>query len=375
MTTPVKHIALILGSLRMGGAERASVNLLNEFVQRGIRCDIVLVNEAGEFLVELHPEINIISLGKSRTLFSGLALCRYLKKIRPQIIIAGQTHVQLMTLWARNRTARHIPVILNEHSTFSANHPLDNWKSNLMRKLVSRWFSSADEITAVSTGVAEDLIKEFPNLQSKVSVVYNPVINESLKAKSLLDVSLPWKKDSEIPFIIAAGRLVPDKDFKLLVEAVALVRKEKRVRLLILGEGEERQSLYNLSQELGFEDDISLYGYSSNPYALMKHASLFVLSSRREGLPMALIEAMACDLPIVSTDCPSGPREILHDGKYGALVPMGEVDSLAKAIFVSLRNQVSFRTSEEAIRPYFASTVCDKYLELMTTLLSNKAGI
>ncbi len=156
MQTPIRHIAIVIGSMRMGGAERATLNLVNELASRGIQCDLILVHEEGDFLKELHPDVNIVSLGRGRTLFSGLALSRYLKKIKPQLIIANQTHVHLLTLWARNRGARKIPVILNEHSIFSKNLLKCTRKTWLIKYLAHRWVRSANAVTSVSEGVAND---------------------------------------------------------------------------------------------------------------------------------------------------------------------------------------------------------------------------
>ncbi len=372
MKDKVNHVALVIGSMRMGGAERASVNLINEFAERGIRCDLVLVHTEGEFLSELHPDVNIVPLGGSRTIFSGFSLRRYLRRIQPQIIIAGQTHVQLLTLWARKGSSAHIPVILNEHSTFSSNHTQTSYKGRVIYGLSKRWFPRAEAITAVSEGVKEDLINEFPALKSIITVIYNPVVTHSLIEKSLLEVELPWKDEFSIPVILAAGRLVAEKDFSTLVNAVAVVRKTMRVRLVILGEGQERAGLLEQAERLGFENDISLYGYTKNPYAWMRKAEVFVLSSRREGLPMALIEALACGCTVVSTDCKSGPREILQNGKFGILVPLSDPDALAKAILSSLVKPLYAIASNEAVHPYEVSTVCEQYLELMNSLLDKR---
>ncbi len=373
MSTTVRHIAIIIGSMRMGGAERASLNLANEFASRGIRCDLVLVHAEGFFLEELHPEVNIVSLGRKRTLFSGLALSRYLKKIKPQLIIANQTHVQLLTLWARNRSAKNIPVILNEHSLFSRNLEKGTLKTKLIKFLANRWFISADAVTAVSRGVADDLIKVFPDLLSKSTVIYNPVVNNELVKKSFETIDFPWLNDSSIPVVLGVGRLVADKDFKNLIEAVALVRQDRRVRLAILGDGEEKDSLIHLAEQLKFANDISFQGNTTNPFAWMRSCSVFVLPSKREGLPMSLIEAIACDCPVISTDCPSGPREILNDGLYGKLVPVEDSVSLAKAIHETLDNKGTEFDKEKAIQAFLVSTVCENYLALIQKLLSAKS--
>lgn len=368
MTTEFKHIALIIGSMRMGGAEKASVNLLNEFAGRGIQCDLVLVHNEGELLGELHKNIRVFPLGKSRTIFSGPALCRYFKDIKPQVIIAAQTHVQLLCLWSRNKVAKHIPVILNEHSNFSTNQPPGFFKRNFIRRLANTLFPSAQAITAVSKGVAEDLSKEFPGLSSKISILHNAVVTKELISKSNEPVQLPWNEVPSIPVILGAGRLVYDKDFNVLIEAVAIVRKQKRIRLVILGDGEEYKKIRTLANNLNFGEDILLNGYTKNPFSWMRISGLFVLSSRREGLPMVLIEAMACGCKVISTDCPSGPKEILQNGKFGKLIPVGDVQAMAKAIKDELESGQKPDSMDIAIKPFLAEVAADKYLTLMKNL-------
>ena len=372
MNVEISHIALVLGSMRMGGAERASLNLVNEFAARGVRCDLVLVNAEGELLAEVNPEVNKVPLAKGRTLYSVFALRRYIKKIKPQVVIAGQTHVQLMTLMARKRTLSHIPVILNEHSTFSTNNSGTTLKGRLIKRLAKHYFSRADSIIAVSEGVKQDMLDQFPFLSPLIDVIYNPVVGNSLYEKSNLKVQMPWEENHSIPVILAVGRLVQDKDYQNLIHAVAIVRNDRRVRLMIIGDGPEKESFMQLSEQLKFDEDINFYGTTNNPYALMKQADIFVLSSKREGLPMSLIEALACGCRVVSTDCVSGPSEILKGGKYGRLVPVGDKSALVSALLCSLDEKTDHHLNDEAIQPFLVKTVCDKYSRLILSLMKGR---
>lgn len=375
MNEALNHVAIVLGSMRMGGAERATLNLINELVEKGISCDLVLVHKEGEFLNAVNPKVRVIGLGKSRTIFSAFSFCQYLKKFNPQVILCGQTHVQLMVLWSRNRVANSIPVILNEHSIFSKNLPKSFFKRQSTMLLVKRFFHKAEAITAVSKKVAEDLVTILPSLQKKVLVIYNSVIVPSMLEQSLLKPNLPWKSDLSVPIILGAGRLVRDKDFKTLVEAVAIVRKSRRVRLVILGDGEEKDSLLSLAEKLNFENDISLPGYTNNPYAWMSVASVFVLSSRREGLPMVLIEALACGCKVVSTDCESGPFEILDNGKYGKLVPVVDANAMAEAILTSLADSQEGLKEMQHLDAYRSHRIADEYIVLMQKLISTGGNV
>lgn len=173
----------------------------------------------------------------------------------------------------------------------------------------------------------------------KFRMIYNPIVDEDLFKKANEPISHPFFVDGNFPVVLAVGRLCVQKDFPTLLLAFALVRKELRCRLLILGDGEKRQELLDLAQKLGITEDLDMPGFVKNPYKYIKRASVFVLSSRWEGLPTVLAEAMACGCPVVSTDCPSGPAEILEGGKYGLLVPPGDPGKLAEAILKILRDK------------------------------------
>ena len=201
-------------------------------------------------------------------------------------------------------------------------------------------YPKADFIVGVSQGVVDDLKKVLRFDSEKFRVIYNPTVDEELLKKAEEPLDHPWfHDDGEPPVILAAGRLHISKDFPTLPRAFALVRKEVPSRLVILGEGEKRKELEKLAQELGIREDLDLPGFVENPYKYTKHAAVFVLSSQWEGLPTVLVEAMACGCPVVSTDCPSGPREILKDGEYGVLVPPKDPEKLAQGIPRVLENQ------------------------------------
>jgi len=213
--------------------------------------------------------------------------------------------------------------------------------------------------------VRGDLAQLMNVSRERITVIYNPsVVQAEVQAKAQAPLDHPWFKPDQPPVILAVGRLQVQKDYPTLIRAFALVRQTRPVRLLILGEGKERPLLEALVKELGLEQDVSLPGFVLNPYAYMARAALFVLSSRWEGLPTVLIEALCCGAPVVSTDCPSGPREILRDGQYGPLVPVGGVNALARAIETTLAAKTP-KPPSESWRPYELETVVSQYTHLL----------
>jgi glycosyltransferase involved in cell wall biosynthesis len=256
-------------------------------------------------------------------------------------------------------------VVLNEQNTLTS---VSNGEDDLRWKLypeLARWFYPwADGVTAVSKGVADDLAQAIRLSPSHIQVIYNPIVTCDLLKKSKAPLEHPWFKAGEIPVILGVGRLTAQKAFSVLIEAFAQVRKSYPTRLLILGEGEERPQLEALIRQLGLEQDVNLPGFVSNPYPYMAHAALFVLSSRWEGLPTVLVEAMSLRTPVIATDCPSGPREILRNGQYGQLVPVGDSGALALAIQNFLVNGGAC-PCEESWKPYELDFVTDQYLNML----------
>jgi glycosyltransferase involved in cell wall biosynthesis len=271
-----------------------------------------------------------------------------------------------VTLLAARRISRYRGrVVVVEQNTLSlaAVHGKSR-RDRLMPRLVGRFYPWADYVVGVSEGVVDDLVQYADLGPEKMRVVFNPIVSDDLTEKARAALDHPWFADGSPPVLVAAGRLRPQKDFPTLLRAFAQVAAGRPARLLILGEGPERARLESLVAELGLDDAVQLPGATSNPYAYMARAAAFVLSSRWEGLPTVLVEALACGAPIVSTDCPSGPREILAGGRYGMLVPVEDVDALAGALAAALAGEVA-RPPEESWRPYTLDRVVDDYLELM----------
>lgn len=332
----LRHIAFFMPSFAGGGAERSMVRLANAFVERGIQVDMIVVKADGPLRNELLEKCNIVDLRASRTLASLPKLARYLRKERPQALISAMDHANLVAIWAKRLA--HVPcrMIVTVRNDLSASGQGKKGKIYAVTRLIGTTYRRADAVVAVSHGAADGLAKVTGFPRERINVIYNPVVSGELYTKSRKPLDHPWFAKNAPPVMLGVGRLVPQKDFVTLIRAFALVHARRPARLMILGEGLERAALEKLIDELDLRNAVALPGFMQNPYPYMKAAQIFVLSSRYEGLGNVLIEAMALGTPVVSTDCPSGPREILVNGKWGRLVPVGDVDGLAAAMDAAL---------------------------------------
>jgi len=334
-----QSIALFLPSLRGGGAERMMINLARGFSEQGLEVDLVLAKAEGPYLSQVPPEVRVIDLDSSRVLTSLPGLVRYLRCERPRTLLSTLDHANIVAIWARKlaRVPNRLVVrVANNLSESASNAP--SLRGRLMPRLVQKFYPLADTVVAVSQGVANDLTSTAGLQRERIQVIYNPVVTADLFEKARESLEHPWFVPGEPPVILSVGRLTKAKDHPTLIRAFARIRREHSARLMILGEGEDRPNLEALIRELDLEEDVSLPGFVDNPFQYMKRASVFVLSSRWEGLPNTLIQAMAVGTPVVSTDCPSGPAEILEGGQWGRLVPVGDVEEMAAAIIATLND-------------------------------------
>ena len=368
MIAPQKpqRLAIFVATMSGGGAERSMLNLARGLSKRGHAVDLVLARAEGPFLEDLPDDVRLIDLKASRVIKSLPGLIRYLRREKPDAMVSSMDYVNIVALWARRLALVKTRLVINEQnqlSVLSANSP--RRRQRMMPWLARRFYKWAHAIVAVSEGVKADLETVLRLPPERIDVIYNPSVDQSqVHAATRLDVDHPWFQDQQIPNILAAGRLVAQKDYPTLLRAFAKLRTEKQARLVILGEGEDRSSLESLVRELGIGADVSLPGFAGNPFAYMARASLFVMSSRWEGLPTVLVEALCCGAPVVSTDCPSGPREILIDPRCSRLVPVSDVDALSAAISAALDGQLQ-KPARESWLPFEMDIVTDRYLEIM----------
>lgn len=401
-----RRVAFYLPALAAGGMERVTLLLAEALAARGFVVDIVLEHGVGGYLDQVPATVGrvILSAGpKWRTYGQlikawpreGLAqwvrsfgakdkyvplrrlpsLVHYMDSACPDVIFASHGRIPHLALWARRLACVSPRVAIVEHSTYSRwlaaftherrTDALLHYQLTLMRRL----YPTADALVGVSDGVSADLSAVAHIPRHRIDTIYNPVVTPALEDLAAQPIDHAWFEPDQPPVVLAVGRLVQEKDFATLVEAFASLRGQGvDARLVLLGDGEQRPRLRQLADELDVADDMDMPGWVNNPYAYMAQAGVFVLSSIFEGLPVAMIEALACGCPVAATDCPSGPREILQDGSLGPLTPVGDSRALAVAIEQVLTTPLSRERLLERGAFFSVDRAVDSYHALIDQL-------
>ncbi|MDQ1209280.1 glycosyltransferase involved in cell wall biosynthesis [Acinetobacter baylyi] len=366
----MKKVALVIPTLGGGGAERTAVLLANGFAAAGVHTSVIVVNvqgEKGKLQAELAPQVELVDLNCKQVKYMTRPFAAWLKQVQPDAIISTMTHTNIMVYWAKLRAGVSSKLICRETSTASINLKHRTGLKKFLLQTAMRWvYQRCDVLVPVSKGVAQDMQQYLGVSLPKTHVIYDPVITPELFDLAQRTVDDAWFTSThDIPVIVAAGRLTEAKNYSLLLRAFAELIQFTPARLLILGEGEQRASLQQLVESLGVAASVSMPGFRANPFAYMAKADVYVMSSQWEGLPGALIQALALQCNIVSTDCPSGPREILEDGRYGVLVPNHDQQALTQALRDVLTGQVKTEKSQQAEQIYGLDAITQAYLALI----------
>lgn len=322
-----RHVAIYLPSLRGGGAERVMVTIANGLASRGHRVDLVLACADGPYLSEVSPAVKLVALNRARTIKSLLPLARYLRRAQPDAMLAALNHANIVAIIAHGLAGSKSRLVISERNSLRS-----LGTGRLFRWLMRRLYPKADAIIAVTKAGVQELTEELGLDPAKVLFIPNPVDTEHLQKIASARPDHPWLTPGQPPVILAVGRLEPQKDYLTLLSALARLREQQPVRLVILGEGSQRAFLEQKIAAAGLDDDVLLAGFQPNPFGWMGACAAYVMSSRYEGFPNSLVQAMACGARVISTDCPTGPFEILEGGKWGRLVPVGNADALARAL-------------------------------------------
>ncbi|MDN5850644.1 MAG: glycosyltransferase, partial [Nitrococcus sp.] len=349
------RLAVFIAFSGAGGVERMVINLLGGIraARPALAVDLVAVKAANVPRERLPQGITMVDLRVRHSTLAAVALARYLRRCRPDALLAAKDRAIRSAVLARRLSGVDIRLIGRLGTNLSAALDGRSPAVRLLRRLpMRRYYRQVDSVVAVSEGVAEDTRRITGLPASQVTVIRNPVITAGLPRLAAEPVMHPWFCSPIAPVILGAGRLTRQKDFPTLIRAFARLRRERPAKLVILGEGNDRRALEALTAKLGIGEDVDLPGHVANPYAWMAKANLFVLSSIWEGSPNVLTEAIACGTPALATDCPSGPRELFADGRYGLLVPVGDDAAMAAAMSRVLDGPPPAGALCEAVREY-----------------------
>jgi glycosyltransferase involved in cell wall biosynthesis len=365
------RVAFFLPHFAGGGVERVAVNLSEEYLRLGMNVDFVLAYEHGGTEESIPKGARVKTLHAKRVLSALPSLVHYLRAELPDVIFSAPQNTHIILLVAKMVSGSKVRTILhvgNHVSTQVKNSR--KWQDRSYPTLLRLLKGYADAFIAVSEGVADDLIHAAQIPLEKIRVVYNPVYRGEMEMLMAQPVGHPWFSEGQPPVILAAGRLVEQKDYPTLFRAFSLIRHKRPVHLVILGEGRLLSELKKLATELNIAEDVDFHGFATNPYCFMARCSVFVLSSAWEGFANVVAEALACGAQVVSTDCKSGPKEILANGQYGQLVPVGDNIALADAILEALDHPLSKDFLRQRGRSFTAATAARQYLDAVGICLS-----
>lgn len=365
------RLAVLLADFGDGGVERMLVNIARGLAEDGVPVDFLVKQANRPYLPALSGRVRLIELREGGE--GGLlgALVAYLRENGPEVLLSAKSADDRLAIQARAAAGAATRVALRTGTNLSARlavrgkNPLRCW---LERRRVRRLYAKADHVICVSHGVADDLARITGLARQAIHVPHNPVVTPELLASARASAPHPWlvaDQPGRRPVVLGAGGLRRQKNFPLLLRAFARLRREQDCRLIILGEGRQRARLCRLAERLGVAEDVSLPGFVSNPYAYMARAALFVLSSYWEGSPNVLTEAMALGTPVVATDCPSGPREILDGGRYGELVGIDDDAALARAMARTLSRPPAAEQLREAVSHYTLACSTQEYMDAL----------
>lgn len=357
------RLAILAPLKQWGGIEGKLITLGEEFLKRGVVPELVRIRGGAVPYPERMPEGFRVTELKTRSKLDGVPkVAAYLRRSRPDAVLTVKDHSAQVVVLARALARVRVPVFIKATNTLSVVA-----RRRLQRAMIRWLYPRADRVIAISEGVAGDLREHFGLTSDKVAVIYNPAVTADFPERACVPVAHPWlpREGDHTPVVVGAGRLTKQKDFATLLAAFARLRAHRAARLVILGEGPERSALEEYAAALGIAGDLDLPGRVTDILPYAARADAFALSSRYEGLGNVLIEAMAVGTPVVATDCPHGPAEILAGGRYGSLVPVGDAEAMAGALVETLDHGTDQSLLADAVDRFRAGPVAEQYLSVM----------
>lgn len=367
-------IAIYLDSLQGYGADKILLKIANGLVARGLNVDLILSKTSDETVTKIDPSINVVDLKGSRftPVKNVIALASYLRQRQPEILFSSIHFNNIVATLALRISGIDCKLILRQANTLQ--EQLKDYSppvSQILHPLTSLAYKRADVVVSQCKAMVSDLTEFMKVDEEKIKVIYNPTITSDIFEKSKASVEHRWLgAEKPYPVILSVGRLKPQKDFCTLLKAFRKVKQTylPNAKLIILGEGPLRGSLEALATELCIRDDVDFIGFNKNPYAFMSATDIYVSSSRYEGLPNSLIEALCLGKRVVATACKGGTAEILKYGQYGKLVPVGSPDVMAQSIAESLMS--SNPVSPDATKDFEHESQIYKYSDMFLQILS-----
>lgn len=361
-----RPLAFYIPNLTIGGAEQVTVNIINGLSGRQHDVELVLSHPGGKLRSEVADTVRVVELADSRTPVAGIGahltrLVAYLEDVEPVALVPQKTDASVLGLGAARLANVETAVVPTEHLAFAATSTRSP-KAVAVRRLATWLYPSAHRVIAVSEGVADSLVERMGLHRERVSVLHNPVELGAVRERGRKAVDHEWFDTDSVEVVLFVGRHHTQKDLDTWLRSFARVHEARpETRAVVAGTGERTDHLRALAGRLNVADVVSFPGFVDNPYGYMSRASVFLLSSRYEGLPTVLVEAMACGCPVVATDCPSGPREILADGEYGRLAPVGDVAAITGAVTATLDDPVDPVALRRRADDFAPDAVLDEY--------------
>jgi len=366
-----RRIAVFLPNLAGGGAERMMLHLARGFVERGYRVDLVLARAEGPYMDEIPDGVDLVTLDAGKApgyaaMGSLRPLVGYLRRHDPDALLSAMSRINVVAILAATIARTDTRLVVSERNHLSSYvRQTDETGVRALPWLVGLAYPVTDGIIPISNGVADDLAGTAGPDRDSMDVVYNPVVIPEISDRAAEPVDHEWFGSGEPAVVLGVGSLSRQKDFPTLVRAFARLRQQRETRLVVLGEGSERERVEAVAESEGVADEVWMPGFVDNPYRYMQRADVFALSSAWEGFGNVVVEAMACGTPVVSTDCPSGPAEILDDGTYGPLVPVGDDAALADAVGSVLEDPPAESLLTDRAAQFRYDVIADQYLDVL----------
>lgn len=363
----MSHIALFLPDMHVGGAERVFLTLAQDFARKGHKVDLVLAHAEGMLLNLIPAGVRVVDLKAARwqpmlALSAIHGMIAYLKRERPDVCMSTLTGANLVAVMSHRLARSSARLVLREACT------LQNVRSNLRRRVMRWLYPYADAVIALNHVISREMEQLIGVPPERLHILANPIHLEEVLQQSQVPIEYPWQGE-ELPIVLGIGRLVPQKDFATLIRAFSVVRGQMSARLLILGDGSKRNELEDLVRELGLQDCVSLPGADTNPYRWLRNARVFVLSSRWEGYPNVVLEALALGVPIVATSYDASIGDLLGRNEAVILTPVGDVAALAEAIM----KQITTRHHAPPSLPQATLKASEGYLQILTEMRESTA--